>query len=109
MTVPVRSLFDQGDRPTITGTFLAEDDTLTSPTAVTVLVLTPAGTVTTYTSPNAAIVIGSGATEGIVTFRFPSGTLNAPGTWTVRMKGTAGLEVAGELAFDVRRSAFPSP
>ena len=92
--------YDIGDRPIITGAFADAAETPTAPTAVTVKVLTPAGVVTTYTSPNAAIVLAASTT-----FTFPA-PLDESGTWRVKMTGTAGVQAAAEVELLVRRSAF---
>lgn len=93
--------YDIGDRPTVTGAFADVAGVATAPSAVTVKVLDPAGVVTTYTSPDAAIVLGISTT-----FTFPA-VLDQAGRWTVRMQGTAGVQAAGEIKLTVERSAFP--
>lgn len=94
------SSYDIGDRPTITGAFTDVAGVAAAPTAVTVKVLDPAGTTTTYTSPNAAITLGASTT-----FTFPT-PLAAAGNYTVNMTGTAGVQAAAETTFVVVRSAF---
>lgn len=97
--------YDIGDRPTATVTFRDTADVLTSPTTVVFVVRTPAGVETPYTSPHAAITTVS---TGVFAFTFPA-PLNEAGAWHVRAKGTAGLEAAAELSFQVRRSNFATP
>lgn len=102
MTTPTRNTFDIGDRPVASCAFTNVAGVPTAPTAVTVKVKAPNGTITTYTSPHATIVLAT-----TCTFTFPSGALNAAGTWTVNFTGTAGVEAADESSFQVRASVFP--
>ena len=97
--------YDLGDRPTATVTFRDTADVLTSPTTVVFIVRTPAGVETPYTSPHDAITTTS---TGVFAFTFPD-PLDEAGTWYIRAKGTAGLEAAAELSFQVRRSSFTTP
>lgn len=97
--------FDIGDRPTATVTFKNVAGVLTDPTTVVFLTLSPAGTETPYTSPDAAIANPS---VGVWTFTFPA-PLTEPGSWYLRAKGTAGLQSAGELLFKIRKSKFTAP
>lgn len=100
-TLNTRTHYDIGDRPSAVGTFLDVDLLPATPTAVTVKVRTPAGIVTTYSSPHATITLGS-----TTVFEMPD-PVDASGTWTVNMTATAGVEAAAEIEFIVRRSKFP--
>ena len=98
-------IYDLGDRPVATVTFRDASDVLTSPTTVVFITRTPAGVETTYTTPNANITTPS---TGVFKFTFPS-VFAVAGTWSVRAKGTAGVEAAAELSFRVRASSFTTP
>lgn len=95
-----RPTYDIGDRPRFSGAFTEADGTPTAPTVVVVKVRNPAGQVTTYTSPTASIVLGA-----TTVFTMPD-PLDLAGTWTVNMRGTAGVQAADEREFVVRRSKF---
>ena len=97
------TIYDIGDRPVVSGVFLDEDGASATPTAVTVITKTPDGTETSYDTPHATISLGA-----TTTFTFPA-VLTAAGTYYVRMKGTAGVECADEISFDVQPSSFASP
>ena len=99
------TIYDIGDRPTVTGTFTSSADALTDPTTVTVRVREPDGTETLYTSPVASIVNSS---TGVWAFTFPA-ALDAAGDWYVRFRSTAGLLTAGEQKLVVRPTAFTTP
>jgi hypothetical protein len=99
------TVYDIGDRPTVTGTFRDGADALTDPTTVTVRVREPDGTETLYTSPTASIVNSS---TGVWAFTFPA-ALDAVGDWYVRFRSTAGLLTAAELKLTVRPTAFTTP
>ena len=99
------TIYDIGDRPTVTGTFTNDAGTLTDPTTVTVRVREPDGTETLYTSPVASIVNSS---TGVWAFTFPA-ALDAAGDWYVRFRSTAGLLTAGEQKLVVRPTAFTTP
>lgn len=103
------TVYDIGDRPTITATFRtapeSEGGTLVDPTTVTVRVRTPAGTETLYTSPTASIVNSS---TGVWVFTFPA-AFDAAGDWFVRFRGTAGTLTAAEQKLTVRPTAFTTP
>lgn len=98
-------VYDLGDRPVATVTFRDVDEVLTSPSTVVFITRTPAGVETSYTTPNANIATPS---TGVFKFTFPAVFATA-GTWSVRAKGTAGLEAAAELSFRVRASSFTTP
>ena len=76
------TIYDIGDRPTVTGTFTSSAGTLTDPTTVTVRVREPDGTETLYTSPVASIVNSS---TGVWAFTFPA-ALDAAGDWEHRSR-----------------------
>lgn len=97
--------YDIGDRPVITATFKDKDAVLTTPSTIVVKIKDPSGNEDTYTSPDASIVTAS---AGVVEFTLPA-VLDESGPWTVRFKGTAGLQAAYEGKFGVRRSSFTSP
>lgn len=97
--------YDIGDRPVATATFKDNDDVLTTPSTIVVKVQDPSGNVDTYTSPDASITTLS---TGVVQFTFPA-VLDETGPWTIRFKGTAGLQAAYEGKFRARRTAFASP
>lgn len=99
------TVYDIGDRPTVTATFTDAAGALTDPSTVVAIVRTPAGVETTTTSPNAALVNTS---TGVWAFTLPT-ALTAAGNWRVRIKGTAGLIAAAETTLAVRASAFTNP
>jgi len=99
------TVYDIGDKPTVTATFTNAAGALTNPSTVVAILRTPAGVETTTTSPNAAIVNTS---TGVWAFTLPS-AFDTAGNWQVRIKGTAGLIAAAETTMAVRASAFASP
>jgi len=99
------TVYDIGDRPTVTAVFTDAAGTPTDPSTVVAIVRTPAGVETTTTTPNAAIV---NTATGVWTFTLPT-AFDAGGNWRVRIKGTAGLIVAAETTLAVRASAFTNP
>lgn len=101
------TVYDIGDRPTVTATFTDADGVAADPTTVVVKTRTPAGTETTYTSGSSATIVDT-ATTGVWTFTFPA-ALAENGTYRVRFKGTAGLEAAGEIEVKVNSTQFASP
>ena len=99
------TVYDIGDRPTVTASFTDVAGTLTDPSTVVAIVRTPAGVETTTTSPNAALVNSS---TGVWAFTLPT-AFDAAGNWRVRIKGTAGLIAAAETTLAVRESLFDTP
>jgi len=79
----------------LTGTFRDVDNALADPTEVTLQVLDPSGTLTTYTYGAAEIT-----RDSLGVFSKPI-TLNASGTWYYRFKGTGALIVANWKRIDV--------
>lgn len=79
----------------LTGTFKDSADALADPTEVTLYVLDPAGTLTTYTYGAAEVTRDSlGVFSKAV-------TLDQTGAWHYRFKGTGALIVAGWKRLDV--------
>ena len=99
------SIYDIGDRPTVTATFTSAAGVLTNPSTVVAILRTPVGVETTTTSPNAALVNSS---TGVWAFTLPT-AFDTAGNWQVRIKGTAGLIAAAETTLAVRASAFATP
>jgi nitrogen fixation protein FixH len=99
------TVYDIGDRPTVTAKFTDAAGTPTDPSTVVAIVRTPAGVETTTTTPNAAIV---NTAVGTWAFTLPT-AFDAGGNWRVRIKGTAGLIAAAETTLAVRASAFTNP
>jgi hypothetical protein len=97
--------YDIGDRPVITATFKDNDAVLTTPSTVVVKLMDPSGNVDTYTTGDASLVTAS---TGVIEFTVPS-VLDETGPWSIRFKGTAGLQAAYEGKFRVRRTSFPTP
>ena len=77
------------------GTFRDSAEALTDPTEVTLYVLNPAGTLSTYTYGAAEV---TRASLGIFT---KAVTLDASGVWYYRFKGTGVLKVADWKRIDV--------
>lgn len=100
MPSPVRARYQIGDRPSFDGPFLDADGVATAPSAVTVKTRKPDGTVSTYTTPDASIVLGT-----TTRFTMPA-PLDTAGIWTINMTGTAGVQAADEIEFEVDRSKF---
>ena len=72
--------YEVGDQPTVTGTFRERDTgELADPTAITVRVRKPDGTITPY---------------------------DQDGKWTVKFYGTEGVIVAEEISFSVQCSVM---
>ena len=89
-----------GDRPVVSTAFADIAGTPTAPSAVTVKVAEPDGTITTYTSPHATISLGT-----TTTFTFPA-AFDAVGRWHVQVLGTAGIIAGDEEYLVVQPSAF---
>lgn len=92
---------DIGDRPTVTCTFTPDAASIIPTaiaTAVTVRVRKPDGTVSTVSSPNAAI---DNPSSNVWRYTFPD-VLDQSGTWWVRVESTAGLAAAEEVRITVR-------
>lgn len=96
----VQRNFHLGDVPVASAAFANVAGTPTAPTAVTVKTLDPAGTSTTYTSPNATISLGT-----TTTFTFPA-PLTLTGKYWVQIIGTGGVLAGDEEWFVVERSMF---
>lgn len=90
-----------GDQPTVTGYFTAIDTGLpANPSAITIQVRKPDGTVTSYTQADA-----TNPAVGTWRFSFPA-PLDQDGLWRVRFAGTAGVVAAAETSFSVDCSVF---
>lgn len=88
-----------GDLPVITATFRDTANALADPSTVTVKVLKPSGTVTTYTSPTAEIVNSS---TGVWVFTMPT-AYDEAGTWTFYVVGAGGdAQAASQIKRKVR-------
>lgn len=96
--------FDVGDRPTFTATFRDNSDALTDPATVTFLWRTATGVETSYAYNVATEVARSSL--GVYTFTPP--TIAASGKHVCRVRSTS-VTTAGELAIEVRRTAFAAP
>lgn len=83
--------YDVGDLVRVKGTFKVSD-TLTNPTAVTLKVKKPDGTVSTVATTNAS----TGVYHADV-------SIDQAGTWRYRFAGTGDAQAAGESVFVVRR------
>jgi hypothetical protein len=90
--------YDIGDQPVLTTTFTV-DDTATSPTAVAAQYRKPDGTEAALTPVEDA--------EGVFVTTLP--VLDAAGTWSWRIAGTAGVVAADEGSFLVKRTRFTTP
>ncbi len=90
--MPQPQLLEVGELVTLKSRFANTAGVLTNPTTVTLTVTDPAGTVTTLTSPNAALI---NASTGVWTSDL---TVNLKGTWTYRWAGTGAI-VAGETGY----------
>ena len=102
---PIKTSWAYGTRPVVTGVFTDATGASATPTSVTVLVLNPLRVVVgTYNSPDATISVGA-----TTIFTFPHGLIDQAGTWTVRMKGTAGVDAAEEIELEIRATKFPNP
>jgi len=89
-----------GDRPTVSAAFLNLAGASEAPTAVTVKVKDPAGTTTTYTSPDATITLAA-----TCTFLFPA-AFTVAGRYHVQFIGTAGVQAGDEEYLNVLPTAF---
>lgn len=90
-----------GDQPTITAYFTAIDTGLpANPSAITVQVRKPDGTVVAYTQADC-----SNPAVGTWRFAFPA-PVDQDGLWRVRFAGTAGVVAAAEISFSVECSVF---
>ncbi len=94
------TVYDIGDKPTVTTTFRNEAGTLTDPGAVSGLIRYPDGTEVALSAP-------TNTSTGVYAWALP--TLTQVGPHVVRTKGTSGLIAAVEVAFTVQRSAFDTP
>ena len=90
--------YDIGDRLRLWSRFYDFDGNLASPTAVNILVRTPAGAETSV----AATLHATGVYYRDV-------TIDTAGTWHYRGNGTGALIASGEWQFKVRESAFTTP
>src|SRR6266496_4215648 len=91
-------LLEVGELVTLEGRYANSSGVATNPTTVTITVTDPAGTVTTVSSPNAALLNPS---VGLWTYDL---TVNQTGVWTYRWSGT-GAVVAGETSYLVVHAA----
>lgn len=90
-------MFDIGDKIRITGTFTLAD-TNTDPTAVTLKVKDPSGSIDTYT------YAGSSVTRSAAGVYYKDISLDEAGDWYYRWIGTGTVETAEEERFAVRKS-----
>lgn len=98
----LQAKYTPGERPEFTLTFTTSAGALVDPTAITVVVRTPAGTETSYTSGAGQITKLS---LGVWQFIYPTGLPNIPGDWFVRTTSTG--TVTAEIAkFEVAVSPF---
>ena len=95
------TIYDYGDTPLVTATFVDINDAAADPTAVTFKVIKPDNTTTTTTHPDAAIV-----NTAVGTWTYQMDTLDAEGSWAVRVEGTGAVAAAGEKRFIVRSTEF---
>ena len=87
----------EGTQPSVTATFRVAA-VLTDPGDILVRTLSPSGTLTSYTTPDATITNGS---IGVWTFTFPA-ALTEVGTWKVYIAGTDIVLVAAETSLAVK-------
>lgn len=92
-----------GQKVRLTGTFRNQGSTA-DPTAVTLLILAPDGTTSSYTYAAAQIVKDA---TGIyhMDYTVPSSDASV-GSWYWRMAGTGTITAVEEGSFDVRESEF---
>jgi uncharacterized protein YfaS (alpha-2-macroglobulin family) len=88
---------DIGDAVRVTCTFRNEAGALANPTAVTLQVRAPSGTVTTVSNSST----GTGVYSGVV-------SPDAEGVWRYRFTGTGAVAQAQEGMFTVRRRRVPA-
>lgn len=94
--------FDIGDKPTVTATFRDRSTgALANPSGVTVKMLEPDGTLTTYVHPDVNITNPS---VGIWEFTLPM-IIDQDGGWTVKFYGTAGIIAAESVLLAIEYSA----
>jgi hypothetical protein len=91
--------YNQGDLIRIQATFKDLTGNLVDPTAVTLKVKVPAGTVTTYNHPGTIVR----SSVGVFYFDF---AVNASGTHYFNWSGTGAYTAADESSFEVATSVF---
>lgn len=91
-------VFDVGDRKRIQATFLASDGIGLNPTAVTLRVAKPDGTLADL-APVA---------DGVVGIYHCDVTFDQAGRWDFRWAGTGAVVAAGEKSATVRRQLVPA-
>lgn len=98
--------YDIGDRVHLTASFTDNAGAAADPTAVSLKIKNPAGTVTTYTYAGGAITKDSTG-EYHMDYTIPSDAASVGG-WLARFEGTGSVVAAEETAFSVRASGFYS-
>lgn len=81
--------YDRDQEVELKGTFRDDEEALADPTTVTLYVLDPAGTLSTYTYAEAQI------TRDSLGVFLKNIVLNASGAWYYRFKGTGAVATAG--------------
>lgn len=93
--------YEVGDQPTVTGTFRERGTgELADPTAITVKVRKPDGTITPYDETSMDNI-----SVGVWEFTLPD-PLDQDGKWTVKFYGTEGVITAEEISFSVQCSVM---
>lgn len=93
--------YQVGDRPTVTAYFTTIDTgDPANPTAITVRVRKPDGTVTTYDQTNC-----TNPETGTWKFAFPF-SIDQTGKWSVKFQGTATVIAADTISFAVECDEF---
>ena len=93
-----------GSRPTVRMTFQDVNDDLADPSTIVVKVKNPAGTTTTWTSPDAAI---SQEITGVWLFTFPAALTLAGDYWFYSVGSGGGADVAAEIKFTLKGVHVP--
>lgn len=94
--------FDIGDEVLIVANVTDVDDDPADPSAITLQILPPTGTVIAKNLGDM-----SNPSTGLWTYAYLID--DDPGVWTVRFRGTAAILTAAEGSFVVRPSAFATP
>lgn len=92
--------YEVGDESTLAATFKDAAGTPTDPTAVTLKIKPPSGSVATHVYGSSSVVRDSAGAYHFVL------ALTATGTWHYRWVGTGTLAAAGEGFLSVRSTVF---